>query len=582
MGAGVYRSTTTVFGVNGVSLPLTVNYTSSAVTQPIVSGTTNAGQSVSIFFNGATIATVTADSTGHWSYNATGLPDGANVLFVTASNGSFLTTRTAYLTLNASAPVEQAFRDVLGRGADAGSIAWGRSLLLNGTSLASLRLMLATSAEGVGRLQAYYQNVLGRGVDAAGLAYWQNQLANGASVVNMRSALAASAEGQAALNAVYVSVLHRNADTAGLAYHTAQLAAGTETLAGVAAVLATSPEAATRNQVIPVYGITYSDDLTDEYQTTGSDVARSDIEEIYGAVLGRTADDGDVSYWQSAAVAGDLTITDIRQAVATSSEAAYRIGIVYTDVLGRAADAASVPFWEDGLASGGTLAGLRVAIAGSTEASTALTAVYQDVLGRAPEPIGSGAWLVAIASGTNTLADVRSTAALSTESQANIAAAVLSGQGTAASATQIAAGETELLSGITLAQLQSLTSGIAAGTAVSAATTTLNTISATIQPGLITSGGTTTFLYGLPNNDILLASGARSVTASGGVTTISGFDIANDILQLPATQYGSVATLFAHVTATSGGAQIDLGGAGQVILAGITPSQLLPRDFAFA
>ncbi|WP_034457336.1 BapA/Bap/LapF family large adhesin [Buttiauxella noackiae] len=55
---------------------------------PTLSGTAEAGTTVTIYDKGISIGSVTADGTGHWTFTPTALPDGQHVFTLTATNSS--------------------------------------------------------------------------------------------------------------------------------------------------------------------------------------------------------------------------------------------------------------------------------------------------------------------------------------------------------------------------------------------------------------------------------------------------------------------------------------------------------------
>ncbi|MFB0713568.1 BapA/Bap/LapF family large adhesin [Buttiauxella noackiae] len=70
---------------------ITGNLTNGQVTDdktPTLSGTAEAGTTVTIYDKGISIGSVTADGTGHWTFTPTALPDGQHVFTLTATNSS--------------------------------------------------------------------------------------------------------------------------------------------------------------------------------------------------------------------------------------------------------------------------------------------------------------------------------------------------------------------------------------------------------------------------------------------------------------------------------------------------------------
>jgi hypothetical protein len=66
-----------------------------------------------------------------------------------------------------------------------------------------------------------------------------------------------------------------------------------------------------------------------------------------------------------------------------------------------------------------------------------------------------------------------------------------------------------------------------------------------------------------------------------GADTITGFNLAQDIIQLPAAIAASFAAVQSHETATAGGTMIAFGASESIFLAGIAPSALHASNFSF-
>lgn len=138
-----------------------------------------------------------------------------------------------------SAYATAAYRDVLGRGADAAALSfWTQASQLNFARL-PLAETLTHSAEYSANLVRHdYQQFFGRAPEAGALAYWTAQLQHGLSDERFEAALLASDEFYADsggdntpwLNAVYQQALGRSPDAAGAVYWRDRLGSGASRL----------------------------------------------------------------------------------------------------------------------------------------------------------------------------------------------------------------------------------------------------------------------------------------------------------------------------------------------------------------
>ncbi len=141
-----------------------------------------------------------------------------------------------------TAELNELYREVLGRNADSSGLATYSMEIANGTSLASIRQILAQSPEAQNDLNGLYNQVFGRNADAGGLATYTGELTDGSSLNAVLLLLAQSPEAQSDLGQIYTEVLGRPADGGGLTTYMASLAQGTS-IAGVRDIVAHSPEA---------------------------------------------------------------------------------------------------------------------------------------------------------------------------------------------------------------------------------------------------------------------------------------------------------------------------------------------------
>ena len=368
-----------------------------------------------------------------------------------------------------------------------------------------------------------YLSILGRPADSAGLSAWVAAVGAGVTYAQVAAAFANSGEAQANLNNLYLNILGRAADAGGLAAFTQYLATG-GSQTGVAAALANSAE------------------------------AQSDISGIYQAVLGRVADPGGLAAFQ-AYLAGGGSLAGTRAILAGSAEAQADVSSIYQSVLGRAADAGGLASFIGYLGAGGSLAGVRSILAGSTEAQADISSIYQSVLGRAADPGGLAAFTGYLAT-TGSLAGVRTILANSGEGQADVTGILQADYGRAASAAEIAAGQLQLASGLSLTDLNTQSLELAA------------------SPHIVSSAGGV--LAGTAGVDIFDFGAGLS-----GLTVVSGFDPAHDLLLLSRSQFPDLATVRGYESSAGGGTAIVLDPAHMVLLQGIAAASLVPADFRF-
>jgi hypothetical protein len=143
--------------------------------------------------------------------------------------------------------VQQVYQNVLGRSADSEGLQYWDGVLASGASRGNVLIGFSESAEykaqtrstggDTNDAEAYrlYQAALGRGSDAGGLAFWSAQLANGSTPTQVAQAFIESPEFQQTYGALstsdfvstlYQNVLHRAGDAAGQQYWTNVLAQG--------------------------------------------------------------------------------------------------------------------------------------------------------------------------------------------------------------------------------------------------------------------------------------------------------------------------------------------------------------------
>lgn len=241
------------------------------------------------------------------------------------------------------------------------------TIMANSTVLHFLDGVGVLNSSGAAEQVAHlYQAAFGRSADLTGLQYWTGQLeGNAATVVNAADSFASSTEfmgkyGQLSdanyVSQLYQNVLGRAADAAGQSYWQGQLASG-----------------CTRGQVLSGLAQSY-ENIHNTLSTTG-DATFGEAYRLYQAALGRTPDQGGLSYWTNCMQAG-TTAGQVAAGFVNSAEfqTEYKnlgngdfVGRLYQNVLGRAADSSGADYWTSQLASGASRAQVLAGFSDSQE-----------------------------------------------------------------------------------------------------------------------------------------------------------------------------------------------------------------------
>ena len=516
---------------------------SGTVSDPQVGGITQPGQPVTIMSGGAVLGIVVADAAGAWAFRPVGLADGTMPLTVALPNVPVAASLT--LTLDATTPVRAAYQQVLGREVDAAALPASRQFLLGGATTANLRGLLATSVEGSTAIYTIFQDAVGCAVTAGELPRVQQALVGGASLANLRTVLATSEEAGTAVRTMWQAVVGRAATPAEVPAATGFIANGSS-VATLRAVLAASTEAA--NAVAALFTAT-----------------------VGRAVLARE------TTGVQAALAGNASLDSLRGVLAGSGEAGTAITAMFRDTVGRAPTPAELPAVRQAIAGGASLSSLRGVLATSTEGGGAIRAVYQAVLGRTPVAGELPAVQANIAAG-GSLASVRAALAVSTGVTDAVNAAFQSALGRQANAVEIAADQSELASGLSLATVQAQVAQLAGGTLPLPSSNAVP-----ITPQTLGSGGPA-LVYGLLNNDALIAGQARTVSATtSGASSqaiVQGFNPATDFFQIETRHAASFAAL--GLSAPGGTSTLITTGGGSILLPDVTLAALTPANFRFS
>jgi Ca2+-binding RTX toxin-like protein len=218
-----------------------------------------------------------------------------------------------------------------------------------------------------------YDAVLDRAPDGSGFEHWLGQIGSGkVTLAAVANAFAASPEFQAAtgdisdadfVDYVYQHTLGRSPDDGGKAFWTGQLSQGLSR-GDLLVSFSESAEhrAATSSLVAQGYFVT-----DESYKAVAS---------IYDSALGRLPDGDGLAFWAGQVKAGALTLSQVAQGFAASSEFAGAtqgmsnaelVDFMYNNTLDRAADGAGRAFWTDQLDHGLSKADLLLAFSQSPE-----------------------------------------------------------------------------------------------------------------------------------------------------------------------------------------------------------------------
>lgn len=205
-----------------------------------------------------------------------------------------------------TAMVAQQYQDFLDRTPDAGAAGWVNQVTCNaqtGGAVAANFLLSAEAQARFGAVTRLYEGVFARVPDAGGVLYWRHQLTLGLPIGEIATRLVTSAEFRAAhdsqTNAVFVAgmyqqMLGRPPDPGGGTYWTGMLDRG-------------------EPRVTFVYGVATSSEYVKRWAPS------STVNEVYIAMLRRTADPSGAAYWLGRLGSG-ATAADVVSAVYGSAE----------------------------------------------------------------------------------------------------------------------------------------------------------------------------------------------------------------------------------------------------------------------
>ena len=138
----------------------------------------------------------------------------------------------------------------------------------------------------------------------------------------------------------------------------------------------------------------------------------ADVNDLYQALLGRTADDAGADAWTSLLANGG-SLADVAAAISVSAEAQALdesngtfVENLYEAALGREADEAGLQNWVSQLFNGASRADIAQAIVGSAEAASKansdfIDSLYQSALDRTADDAGKAHWAAQLEAGAS-------------------------------------------------------------------------------------------------------------------------------------------------------------------------------------
>jgi hypothetical protein len=220
---------------------------------------------------------------------------------------------------------------------------------------------------------------------------------------------------------------------------------------------------------------------------------------------------------------------------------------------------------------------LRTELATGTESAADIGSFAQNVLG---QPLSSAA-IAAYQQQEVTGASLQQVQTQIVTSPAAVAAidAVYTAQAvTLPNAVELAGVQSELVSGVSLTTVGLQVAQLNGGSPpVAIPGTTI----VDITPVTLGSASPS-FIYGLQNDDALQAAAPETITLNpGGVADITGFNPLTDIIQVRSQQAANFAAIQNETLPGSGFTVIEMHHGGDIILNGISPSQLTASNFRF-
>jgi hypothetical protein len=505
------------------------------------------------------------------------------------ASGTSLETLEAPLLANSAAETQitTLYQQVEGQAPAAVDLLTNARAVLTGTSLATLRNTLANSALVQQNLSALYQHVYDQTATTAQLAALTAQIVGGTTYAQIQTQFTAVA--QAAVTSIYQSVLSRAPTASELSKNTTNVVNGGVSRSSIWATLAYSAE-------------------------SGANVTR-----VYQQIMGQ--------------VPSPLMVTALEQFLCIHPTPLTQLApdlqsavTIYQQITGLpATEAALLPLVYDFL-NQATIAQIRYWVGFSGQENQILQTTSQQLFGHNIDGTVANNVKLALVAGTTTMALVQAGFAAQAKADVPVITNVVATQGATPNSHVLVLGQVNVtdpdpgavetvtvkLTGAgTLQGTTTPTTYVHTGTAANitanlrgltfippavGGTTWIsfsvmngagNSTSSMVEINSVTmrSPAPTTFLY-TPTQTATIAAVYPAETfvfpATGfGTDTITGFNIAQGVIELPKAIAASFTAVQSHSAASAGGTLISLGSSQSIFLAGVAPNTLHAANFAF-
>lgn len=494
----------------------------------------------------------------------------------------------------AEAQVAALFQQVQGQAPDAADLAAQARALLTGTKPAAIRGTLAAAAVVQAGLSALFQHVHDVTPTAAQLASLTAQLAGGTSYAQIEAQFTAAAQG--IVTAAYASVLGRGPTASELGLYTNRLVAGVIEGSTVTSALAFSAESganvtAMYRQVIGQAPPQSMVTTLEQCLCIGSSPIplgqlKTDLgtaASLYQGITGQTVTAAALSPLMYDFL-NKATVDQISAGIAHSGPVIQTLEDTYRSLFGYGINAGQLGALQAELQAGtATMAGVRSALTAQAAAdvpvlSDAVASQYDaenasvapfGALGLTDPDPGAVERVVVTVTGSGHFSGWGTSQ--------NVAGTLFTFQGTA-SAVQANLRALRLVDPVAGATTTvSLTVRNGAGHSAD------DTV--TITTNALRSAAPTNFVFMPTAGDTVASSGNDSFVfpAVGfGNDTITGFNLARDLIQLPKAMVAGYAGVQTHEASSAGGTMIGFGSSESIFLPGVAPGSLHASNFRFA
>jgi len=494
----------------------------------------------------------------------------------------------------AEAQITTLYQQVQGQAPDASDLVMGARALLTGTSLATLRAQLAAGAVAQSNLSALFNHVYDVLPTPAQLASLTASLATTTSYAQIQAQFTAVAQGM--VTAAYQSVLNRAPTVSELGSFTTQLMAGSLEQCSIYAQLGWSAQSA------------------------------ANVTTMYQQVVGQAPTQPVIKALEQCLLVGSdpISLVQLRTDLATAAS-------LYPQITGQPVTADAMTTLMYDFLCGETVSQMRFGYAHSAQENQTLNGLYQSLFGHAISQTQQVTLESALQAGTTTMAAVQSSLTAQAAADLPLVTDAVARQQGATNAWVAPFGAltvTDPDPGAIEQVTVSLTGGDGsligpAGNMNAAGTLYTRTGTASVVQGDLraidlvnpTKSGTANLLLTIQNgagkttsetvtislqalqvparttlifmpatSDTIAARGLETfvfTVGGSGAETISGFDLAQEIIQLPKSMAADFASLQRLESPVAGGTVIGFGSSESLILPGIAPNSLHASNFQF-